>query len=201
MTKYLLLLIFLLTSIDLFPQANQQVRKENHPKLVGRWKGVMLRMTDEKDTSQTIQINLLDPKSVKWFSDTLWYGGLFGKLKARGDRSLEAKKAVRQASMLFKDMDNTYVTFKPNGTYSLNNQRTLFGFAANGRVFTTLTGRKYSLRESQLIEDQNTLVFNVAKGDDKDYAIVKLSNDTLIIDMAWRDIGEKPIKEITFKKQ
>ena len=201
MTKYLTLLFFLLTSVVLFSQPAKQIIKGNNPKLVGKWKAVLLRMIDEKDTNKTIQINLLDPKSVKRFSDTLWYDGLFGKLKAEADTSLEAKKAFRQASMLFEDMNNTYVTFKPNGTYRLNNQPTLFGFAANGTVFTTLTGHKYFLRESPLFEGQSTLVFNVAKGDDRDYAIVKLSDNTLIIDMAWRDVNEKPIKEITFKKQ
>jgi len=174
---------------------------KNTEKLIGKWKAIVMRLTDDNDTKKIIRIDLTDPKSIKYFSDTVFYDGLYRKLKAEADTSLEAKKAAQEASTLFEDMDRTYITFNADSTYSLNNQQTLFGFEANGTVFKTLAGLKYFLVESRIFKGQKAIGFNIVKGDDRGFAVIKLTNDTLIIDEEWREMNGPPLKEITFKKQ
>jgi hypothetical protein len=199
--KYFGLVISLFISFNSFSQTGRHGAGGIKDNLMGKWKAIILRFTDDKDSNKVIRIDLTDPKSIKYFSDTIFYNGLYGKLKAESDTSLEAKKAIMEVSHLFQDMDSIYVTLNLDSTYSLNNQLTVFGFAANGIVFTTLRGHKYFLGESLFAEKQKTIAFNVAKDDNRVYVIVKLTKDTLIIDEGWHEVNGPPIKEITFKKQ
>jgi hypothetical protein len=201
MSKYYVNIVCLFILITSCSQTAERGPDKNTEMLIGKWKAVVLRLTDENDSKNIIRIDLTDPNSIKYFSDTVFYDGLYRKVKVESDTSLEAKKVALEVSTLFEDMDRTYITFKADSTYSLNNQQTLFGFEANGTVFKTLAGLKYFLVESRIFKGQKAIGFNIAKGDDRGFAVIKLTNDTLIIDEEWREINGPPLKEITFVKQ
>ena len=205
MRKSLLVYILLLVTFNLIAQNGRHIPNSDISKLIGTWKAVTMRMTDDNDSNKIIQINLMDPKSTKFFSDTVFYNGLYGKLKAEADTNLQAKMLLKQSNYLFADMDKTFVTFNQDSTYALNNQPTLFGFVANGTLFKTITGRKWGFffgeKSISRTFSEKSLSFNVARDDDRYYVVVKLTEDILIIDEGWRDVNGSPVKEITFSKQ
>ena len=73
MTKHLVPTICLLISMNSFAQTAKPGSGKNMEKLIGSWKAVLLSLTDDKDSNKIIRIDLTDSKSIKYFSDTVFY--------------------------------------------------------------------------------------------------------------------------------
>lgn len=165
---------------------------ENQFALVGKWKMTLLRMTD-KESSKIIQVNLTSPQSIKFYTDTFFYGGLYGKLKL--DKSEKAKKEAKETASFFEGMQNTYLVLNSDSSYILDNQPTLFGIAVNSVLQTKIKGNWSYRQGERMIE------LKVAKDESRSYKVIKQNMNTLVIDEEWRDENDFPIKEITMTKQ
>ena len=97
----------------------------------------------------------------------------------------------------FAGLQNTYVIFNSDSTYRLDNQPMLFGFVGA----RDSTYRKTIVEKWRYLKKDKWLSLKVENDDFRNYKVVYLSKDSLVIDDEFRQINGVPIRELTLIKQ
>ncbi len=162
---------------------------------VGKWKVIKIRAEDN-NPSQILTIDLTNPQSISHYTDSVFMNGDFGKLKS--DTSAKAVKVSKEMGLNFAGLENTYLTFNSDSTYKLDNQPMLFGFVTSAdSIYKNTIINKWSY-----IENEKWLSLTVAPDDNRNYRVLKLTKDSLIIDEDDHNIKTgPPIKELSFIRQ
>jgi len=162
---------------------------------LGKWKVVQIRTVEDDDKSQILKIDLKSLKSITNYTDSIFMDGKFGKLKL--DTSLKAIRVSKEMALNFEGLQNTYLIFNSDSTYRLDNQPMLFGFVGAGDS----TYRKTIVEKWRYLEKDKWLSLKVEHDDFRNYRVVYLSKDSLVIDDEFRQINGVPIKELTLIRQ
>lgn len=162
---------------------------------VGKWKVIQIRAEDN-NPSQILKIDLTDSQSIIHYTDSVFMNGDFGQLKL--DTSAKAIKVSKEMGMNFEGLQSTYLALNSDSTYNLDNQPMLFGFVnASDSIYKNVITGTWGY-----MENEKWLSFRIGNDDNRNYRVIKLSKDSLIIDDDMRNIKDgPPIKELTLIRQ